>query len=169
MRFSPEATKKTNMKKNLPMLQDIFLTTRQCLMLVRRIWFSENFVLPNALLTYLKNVTIFWHKQQTEPVLFVSALKVKILVRKKLRLIPQKSHKNSRDYNNKYTHSTGHWNNQSIVPINSWKSNHVRDVVLTKRCGNASKNKPFWSEKGLGTPFPRVPDPLHPLTMYSSM
>jgi len=38
-------------------LQDIFLTARQCLMPVYRIWFSKNFVrcLPNALLTFLKN------------------------------------------------------------------------------------------------------------------
>jgi len=56
---------------------------------------------------------------------------------------------NNRDENaldyvgyNTYIHSIGHWNNQSILPINRWKSNHVRDVVLTKRCGNASK-KPF--------------------------
>jgi len=40
---------------------------------------------------------------------------------------------------NKHIDYIGHWNNQSIVPISSWKSNHVRDVVLTKRCGNASK------------------------------
>ena len=65
MRFSPETTKKTNMKKNSPLLQDIFLTTCQCLMPVCRLWFSKNFVwcLPNALLTYSKNI-IFWHKQQ---------------------------------------------------------------------------------------------------------
>jgi len=72
---------------------------------------------------------------------YVSAFKVKTLVRKKLRLIPQKSHNNARDYiqYKKYIHSIGHWNNQSIVPINSWKSNHVRVVVLTETCGNASK------------------------------
>jgi len=48
------------------MLKDIFLTTRQCLMPVCRLWFSKNFVwcLPIALLTYLKNITIFWYKQQ---------------------------------------------------------------------------------------------------------
>jgi len=40
---------------------------------------------------------------------------------------------------NKYIHSTGRWNNQSILPINSWKSNHIRDIVLTERWGNASK------------------------------
>jgi len=47
-------------------LQDIFLTTRQCLMPVCRSWFSKNFVrcLPNALLTFLKNITMFCHKQQ---------------------------------------------------------------------------------------------------------
>jgi len=66
---------------------------------------------------------------------------VKTLVRKKLRLISQKSRNNARDYiqYNKHIDSIGHWNNQSIVPINRWKSNHVRDVVQTKRCGNASK------------------------------
>jgi len=39
---------------------------------------------------------------------------------------------------NKYIDSIGHWNNQSIVPINSWKSNQVRDVVLSagvSKCG----------------------------------
>jgi len=37
---------------------------RQCLMPVCRLSFSENFVwcFPNALLTFLKNITIFWHK-----------------------------------------------------------------------------------------------------------
>jgi len=40
---------------------------------------------------------------------------------------------------NKYIHSVGHWKNQSIIPINSWKLNHDMDVVLTRRCGNASK------------------------------
>jgi len=157
------------------MLQDIFLTTRQCLTTVCRLWFSKNFVwcLPNALLTYLKNIAIFCHKQQNWTILFVSAFKVKTLVRKRLRLIPQKSHNNARDYiqYNKYIHSIGHWNNQSIVPINRWKSNHVRDVVLTKRCWNASKKIAILKqlqthfetkrEKGVGTPFPShyTPEP----------
>jgi len=59
---------------------------------------------------------------------------VKTLVRKKLHLIPQKSHNNARDYiqYKKYIHSIGHWNHQSIVPINSWNSNHV------------SANKKMW-------------------------
>jgi len=41
---------------------------------------------------------------------YVSAFKVKTLVRKKLRLIPQKSHNNARDYiqYKKYIHSIGH-------------------------------------------------------------
>jgi len=119
------------------MLQYIFLTAYQYLMPVCRLWFNKNFVwcLPNALLTYLKNITIFWHKQQNWTNFFVSAFKVNTPVRKKLRLIPQKSHNNARDYiqHNKYMHSYGHWNNQWIVPINSWKSNHVRDVVLIKK------------------------------------
>ena len=64
MRFSPETTKKA--KKDSPMLQDIFLTTRQCFMPVCCLWFSKNFVwcLPNALLTFLKKRNNIWHKQQ---------------------------------------------------------------------------------------------------------
>ena len=47
-----------------------------------------------------------------------------------------------------------------------------RDVVLTKRCENASKKTAISKQlkthfeakrdKGVGTPFPRVPAPLHP-------
>jgi len=47
----------------------------------------------------------------------------------------------------------------------------LRDAVLTKRCGKASEEiailKQFPThfeakcEKGVGTPFPRVPAPLH--------
>jgi len=47
-----------------------------------------------------------------------------------------------------------------------------RDVVLKKRCGNAPKKRAFLKqlqthfkakhEKGMVTPFPRVPAPLHP-------
>jgi len=72
---------------------------------------------------------------------------VKTLVRKKFWLIPQKSHNNARDYiqYNKYIHSVGHWNNQSIVPTNSWKSNHVRDVVLQKGVGTHSEKQPLWN------------------------
>jgi len=80
--------------------------------------------------------------KKTEPILSVSAFKVKALVWKKLRLIPQKSHNNARDYieYNKCIHSIGDWDNQSIVPNDGWKSNHVRDVVLTKNvCWNESK------------------------------
>jgi len=106
---------------------------------------------------------------------------VKTLVRKKLRLIPQKSYNNARDFiqYNKYIHSIGHWNNQSIVPIDSWKSHHVRGVVLSKRCvathpKNSQQLQTHFNlrrlqthfntkrEKGVGTPFPRVPAPLHP-------
>jgi len=47
-----------------------------------------------------------------------------------------------------------------------------RDVVLIKRCGNASKETAFLKqfsthfkakrEKGVGTPLPRFPTPIHP-------
>jgi len=106
---------------------------------------------------------------------------VKTLVRKKLRLIPQKSHNNARDciQYNKCILSIGHWNNQSIVPINSWKSNHARDVVLTKMCVGTHPKIAILKqlqthfktkrEKGVGTPFSRIPAPLHPRNIYSSM
>jgi len=37
MHFSPDTTKPTNVKKYSPMFQEIFLTTRQCLMPVCRL------------------------------------------------------------------------------------------------------------------------------------
>ena len=72
---------------------------------------------------------------------------------------------------NKCIHSIGHGNNQSIVPINSWKSNHVREVVLTKGVGTHPKiailKQPQTHfktkrEKGVRTPLLRVPAQLHP-------
>jgi len=97
--------------------------------------------LPNALLTYLKNLTIFWHKKQN----WTNFIRISIWSEDTgTKETPCNSSKESqqwRDYiqYNKYMHSIGDRNNQSIVPINSWKSSHVRDVVLTRRCGNASK------------------------------
>jgi len=88
---------------------------------------------PNTLLTFLKTQQYIVINNKTEPISFVSVFKVKTLVRKKLRLISHKVTTMHEIICNKYIHSIGHWKNQSIVPINSWKSNHVKDAVLTKK------------------------------------